>query len=30
MRTAAALLVLIAFAVGASPASAAPQDQDIV
>ena len=30
MRTAAALLVLIAFAVGASPASAARQDQDIV
>lgn len=30
MRTAAALLVLAAIAVGASPASAATQDQDIV
>ena len=30
MRTAAALLVLIAFAVTAAPASAARQDQDIV
>jgi uncharacterized surface protein with fasciclin (FAS1) repeats len=30
MRTAAAFLVLVAFAVGASPASAVRQDQDIV
>jgi uncharacterized surface protein with fasciclin (FAS1) repeats len=30
MRTATALLILVALAVGASPTSAAPQDRDIV